>query len=644
MKIILKKSHSLILRSALLAAAVGLLAGLGGCAPKEQTEPQGTQGQNYPDATSIELYDNGVLVDGTAAPSGPDAESAVYVDNDIIFYLAGQGMYYGEGTEADEHTQEEADSHTVVHITHPGAYRITGTLSAGQIFVDLGEDAEEDPAAVVTLILDNASVTCTVAPAVLFYSVYECSDAEEDTGGVTDTAAAGANVLIADGTENNINGSYVARIYKSYELAEDGVTIADNKKLHKYDGAFYSKMSMNISGDGLGTGVLNINAENEGLDSELHLTINSGVINITAQNDGINTNEDYISVTTINGGTLNVNAGLGQEGDGIDSNGYLTINGGAVTATANGRSGDGGIDADCDIFLNGGTIIALGSRNDAVSSSSRQLYIELSFASTQKEGSVLALTDESGAALVQHTAQRDYQSVTISTPDLAQDTVYHLTVDGVPQQYTGNQSMGRPGGMGGFRPGGQMPGGMVPPEDFDPGQGGQPPELPEGMAWPQDGQRPQRPGGGQPPQMPEGMEPPEGGFGGGSAGEGETDFILTDTIRSFSGISASDEAGKIRVMFAVASSQEDPGITFTTEDGSEGPAEDMVQVTVTDLPSEDYAKTCLLSDGWEAIQAILPEEEGAYQLTVAVKAEDETYTGTAQWPFIISSPADNTAG
>lgn len=151
--------------------------------------------------------------------------------------------------------------------------------------MDLGEDAEEDPDAVVTLILNGVDITCTVAPAVIFYNVYECGSTDTETAVKdVDTSAAGANVLIADGTVNNITGSYVARIYKpdSVELNEDGTEVVDSKKLHKYDGAFYSKMSMNVDGGEQGTGVLNIDAENEGLDSELHLTVNGGNINITS--------------------------------------------------------------------------------------------------------------------------------------------------------------------------------------------------------------------------------------------------------------------------------------------------------------------------------------------------------------------------
>ena len=183
-----------------------------------------------------------------------------------------------------------------------------------------------------------------MAPAVIFYSVYECGSDDEDTAtAAVDTSAAGANVLIADGTINHVTGSYVARIYDpdSVVLSEDGTEVTDSDKLHKYDGAFYSRMSMNVDGGEAGTGVLNITADNEGLDTELHLTINGGTINITSGNDGINTNEDNVSVTTINGGSVNIQVtGETGEGDGIDSNGYLVINGGAVNAAACSSSGD----------------------------------------------------------------------------------------------------------------------------------------------------------------------------------------------------------------------------------------------------------------------------------------------------------------
>lgn len=145
------------------------------------------------DITEIVLSDEAITVNGEVVSNSSDA--AVYTANDVVFYLEGQGFTYGEGTETDEHSQEEADAHTVVHITKPGTYSLSGKLSAGQVAIDLGEDAEEDPNAVVNLILDNVDISCSVAPAVIFYNVYECGSTDEEAASMTvDTSAAGANV------------------------------------------------------------------------------------------------------------------------------------------------------------------------------------------------------------------------------------------------------------------------------------------------------------------------------------------------------------------------------------------------------------------------------------------------------------------
>lgn len=482
---------------------------------------------------TLTLSDQEIKLDGQTLSQ--DSEGAVTLSHDIVYYHDNTGEDYGEGTQTDMHTQEEADAHTVVTIRKAGTYRVSGTLSAGQLAIDLGSEAKRDPEAVVTLVLDGMDITCTVAPAVIFYNVYECDEAwvaydEEETENYSvqpadvDTSAAGANVVLADGSVNQVNGSYVARIYK------EGTT----KKLHKYDGAFYAKMSMNINGETEGTGMLSITADNEGLDSELHLTINGGQINIQAQNDGINTNEDNVSVTTINGGALQINAGLGEEGDGIDSNGHIVINGGAVYSMASDHSPDGGLDADGEILINGGQVAALGVRNDAVSSDSKQLYIELSFASALPAGASVELEGTS----LSFTLEKGAQSILYSAPELEQDVSYTLKVDRAVQQYTGHTS----GGFDGGRPGGmdvQPPEGLEFPEDGpQPPEGQEPPQRPENG-----GEPPQMPDGQQPPELPEGQnhpQPPQGGPGqfhiDGEQGEPSTDFMLTDSVRSFSGI------------------------------------------------------------------------------------------------------------
>ena len=482
--------HTLAL---LLAAAMAL--SLSACQKEEPIPPEATtDSSNLPvenpqlNGTTISLSDEEILVNGETIST--DEKSAVYKANDIVFYLEGQDFTYGEGTAEDEHSQAEADKHTVVHITQPGNYELSGKLSAGQIAIDLGEDAEEDPNAVVNLYLNNVDISCTVAPGVIFYNVYECgSDDGETATKDVDTSAAGANVYLVDGSTNVVNGSYVARIYKSVELSSDGKTILDSKKLHKYDAAFYSKQSMTINGD---SGSLAINAENEGLDSELHLTINGGNISINSGNDGINTNEDGVSVTTVNGGKLHITVnGSTGEGDGIDSNGWLVINGGEVIAYACGFSADSGIDSDMGIHVNGGTVIATGNMVDRLEEGG-QNYAIFSFAGTQTGGQAYSLKNEAGEEVLLCNPQNDFSSLIISSPELAEGTYSFWQGDTqLAHGGSGNGGFGFGGGMmGGFGNfGGQMPENM-------PNMNGQPPQMPQGGSFPQGNM-----------ELPEGMNP-----------------------------------------------------------------------------------------------------------------------------------------
>ncbi|MBQ6849114.1 MAG: carbohydrate-binding domain-containing protein [Clostridia bacterium] len=534
----MKKSVALLLAMALLVTLVG-------CGQTEDTQPSVSDGamteslDDTPETyagTSVVLSDTGITVDGTAISR--DSTAAVYAANDIVYYESGKDFTYGEGEENDAHTKAEAEAHTVVHITKAGQYVLSGTLSKGQIAVDLGEDAQKDPNAVVTLVLNGMDITCSVAPAVIFYNVYECGSKNESTATKdVDTTAAGARVIVANNSQNKVDGSYVARIYKpgTVQLNEDGTEVEDAEKLHKYDAAFYSKMSMTVQGGnkGNGNGSLQIQAANEGLDSELHLTINGGVIQIESGNDGINTNEDNISVTTINGGVLNivVNGATG-EGDGIDSNGWLVINGGTVVAQACSFSGDAGIDSDKGIHINGGTVVAGGHMLDRIEDGGQTFAVFTM--SRSRKNSFIQLKNTAGETVLSQSIANDYSILVISSPNL------------IPGEYTlwdGEiQLEGSNGQGGGMRPGGvpegQPPEGMEPPQ----GEDGQRPTRPEGMEPPQgeDGQRPTRPEGMEPPQgedgqrptRPEGMEPPQGEDGqrpgGNSASDsGEVSAVFT---------------------------------------------------------------------------------------------------------------------
>ena len=333
----------------------------------------------------------------------PETNAAVYIDNELYYFpqLAEGGFkavdydgetewayYYTDGKHDDfifatlpklgnefpsqmMHSEEEAAENKVLHITQPGTYMLEGEWQ-GQIWVDLGDkdDTFSDENAKVTLILNGVNINCSVAPGVVFYSAYECDNTWEDSDSHSEnvnTDNAGVTVIIADGSENTVDGTNVFRMLKTkYKDENSNEEVKLQKKMRKNDAAFYSYVSMNIEGEEEGTGILNINSGFEGLDSELHLAINGGNITVNSQDDGINVNEDNVSVAAFNGGEVTINAALGAEGDGVDSNGYIVLNGGKVSV--NGIvPPDSALDSENGIYYNAGTVVIDGEEQSYTS-------------------------------------------------------------------------------------------------------------------------------------------------------------------------------------------------------------------------------------------------------------------------------------
>lgn len=220
-----------------------------------------------------------------------------------------------------------------VTITQAGTYVVSGSLSNGQLVVNVNKEEK------VHLIFAGVTITN-----------------EDGAAVVIEQAEKVITTLASDTTNTLIDGS-------SYTLAE-GET--------EPDAAFYSKEDLSINGDG--TLVITGNYSN-GLRSKDDLVLAAGgTIEITAKNNAIK-GKDSVSILAGNY-TLNT-----TEGDGIQANnsedaekGYVAIDGGTFaidsaddslhandtinitggTITAN--SGDDGIHADNELTISDGTI------------------------------------------------------------------------------------------------------------------------------------------------------------------------------------------------------------------------------------------------------------------------------------------------
>jgi hypothetical protein len=182
-------------------------------------------------------------------------------------------------------------SGSVVTISYPGTYRVSGQLSQGQLVVDCG-----DFDGGVYIILDNASLTCPDGPALYV------KQADKTV------------VYLPDGTMNALQDGSDYRI--------------DEGKSTERGAGIYSADDLEVCGDGR-LAVTGMSAD--GIRSKDGLTISGGQVTVYAADEALQ-GSDYVDIT---GGSLELHA----NGDGIATKkGDVTIAGGEVTIAS---AGDG---------------------------------------------------------------------------------------------------------------------------------------------------------------------------------------------------------------------------------------------------------------------------------------------------------------
>lgn len=140
---------------------------------------------------------------------------------------------------------------------------------------------------------------------------------------------------------------------------------------------------------------------------------------------GAGMDTDYDAYILITGGIININA----DGDGIDSNGYLGIAGGSVYVLGPSNNGNGALDYGIYATITGGEMVAVGGSGmeQGFGDESTQCSALVNLDEWIDVGETITLTDSNGNKLLTYKADKRFDSVLISTSDMKQGETYTLT-------------------------------------------------------------------------------------------------------------------------------------------------------------------------------------------------------------------------
>lgn len=225
-----------------------------------------------------------------------DAQSAASIT------FAGDGaLISGSGVSADG---------TVIYITEPGTYILSGECDDGQIVVDVTKDDK------VQLVFNGLTLACKNSAPVYVL----CADK--------------VSVTLAEGTVNTLTDS------EKYTAPFD----------KQPNACLCSRDDLTINGQG----TLTVNAlSNNGIGCKNDLKIISGTITVNAANNAVKGNDSV----AIKGGVITVNSkddGIKTENEIDVGKGYIYIEGGQIDITAS----DDGLQATQDITVRGGSVLA----------------------------------------------------------------------------------------------------------------------------------------------------------------------------------------------------------------------------------------------------------------------------------------------
>lgn len=377
-------------------------------------------------------------------------------------------------------------------VQQEGTYLLQGKSDGVQVKVALGDEEKTQ------LVFNNADLSTTDRPALyvesgdkVFVTLAEGSQ-NSMAGGQTDNDTNALNGVVYSKSDITFNGNGALTVNTTAQdchgiISKDDLVItggtyvisATDNGLHGKDcvkirdGAFTieagndaikssNQEEANCGFIALDGGTIEVTDCEEGYEAR-EIYLNGGKSTITARDDAINASasentsgrECFIQ---INGGQLVIYA----DGDGIDSNGSLEINDGTIFVSGPSNAANSALDYESEATINGGTVLAAGPAGMAcgfTGGSQGSALVDFQGGADQ----TLTLSTSDGSVLAEFVPVHAYQTVVVSSPNLALGDTFTLTsgsshVEGTVAETSAGKGFGGPGAGGTGAGAGNVPG------------------------------------------------------------------------------------------------------------------------------------------------------------------------------------------
>lgn len=390
-----------------------------------------------------------------------NGSGATYDADNALFAIQQEGTYILQGESTDVQVKVALDDQEKAQLVFDGVTLTTTNRpalyveEADKVFVTLAEDSQnrisggqakiETEDTLNGAVYSKADITFNGSGSLMVEATAaDCHGiASKDDLVIT----GGTYHVIATG--NGLHGKDCVKIRDGAFIIE-----ADNNAVKSSNQEEANRGFIAIDG-----GNLEITSCEEGYEAR-EIYLNGGNSIITARDDAVNASASENTsgrecLIQINGGNLTIYAG----GDGIDSNGSLEVNGGTIFVSGPASSADGALDYETNATVNGGTVLAVGPAGMACGfTSGTQGSTLVNFQGSA--GQPITLLSSEGTVLAEFTPTNAYETVVVSSPELAVGSTFTLVsgslrVEGTVTETSPGMGFGGPMGNRGMN-GGSM--------------------------------------------------------------------------------------------------------------------------------------------------------------------------------------------